>query len=478
MNPSLHGLNGPRSSSRHGSIAYLLYLDRTIASHSLATTSISNSSRGDIPVAQTPLFPSYHAPGPGSPVPGPEKSLPPVPVIPVMSATYRATCQSTPSDPPILSGAIDTCGVGPHMPHAGTSRDETIRQLHIQNSVLQKQFKSLFTPSLHVALDRVRINSRGVPLSKYPLSERIRDTLAIATLPIGYYDYVLLQLSELTVFRRHTWLRQGYLATAAQDASAIEGIILKAQENLLHNTPPTLGALRASAEPATLYVGRSKSRWSVINPPSLRTIKAPCTPNKATKASTTIRSVVLCTPVPESVRRIASKRRLFGCSSTRTNGWLATQASQKGAPVHQETSTTNPVRNLRTVTEIHPSQVATAGRRVTDNPRPNPSKRALQRLRRTQVRKHYERLHNRGHSGHSYRTGEPLSDPSRAVVVYTRLLAHNRSRRQSVVDKDEEAEVVGFDRCINVPVVNVSTVYGHIYYAYYVAKRDEYSRVP
>ena len=75
-------------------------------------------------MAQTPLFPSYHAPGPGSPVPGPEKSLPPVPVIPVMSAAYRATCQSTPSDPPILSGAIDTCGVGPHMPHAGTSHDE------------------------------------------------------------------------------------------------------------------------------------------------------------------------------------------------------------------------------------------------------------------------------------------------------------------------------------------------------------------
>ena len=62
-------------------------------------------------------------------------------------------------------------------------RDETIRQLYIQNSILQKQFKSLFTPSLHVALDRVRINSTGVPLSKYPLSERIRDTLAIATLP-------------------------------------------------------------------------------------------------------------------------------------------------------------------------------------------------------------------------------------------------------------------------------------------------------
>ena len=123
--------------------------------------------------------------------------------------------------------------------HISPLRDETIRQLNIQSSGLQKQFKSLFTPSLHVALDQVRINSKGVLLSKYPLSERIRDTLAIATLPIGYYDYVLLQLSELTVFRRHTWLRQEYLATEAQDASAIEGNILMAYENLLHDPPST-----------------------------------------------------------------------------------------------------------------------------------------------------------------------------------------------------------------------------------------------
>ena len=33
-------------------------------------------------------------------------------------------------------------------------------------------------------------------------------------------------------------------------------------------------------------------------------------------------------------------------------------------------------------------------------------------------------------------------------------------------------------RCINVPVVNVSAVYGCIYYAYYVTKRDEYLRMP
>ena len=73
--------------------------------------------------------------------------------------------------------------------------------------------------------------------------------------------------------------------------------------------------------------------------------------------------------------------------------------------------------------------------------------------------------------------GQLLSDPARAVVVYASLLAHNRRRRRSIADKDKKAEVVGFDRWINVPV-DVSTVYGHIYYAYYVGKRHEYSRVP
>ena len=203
-------------------------------------------------------------------------------------------------------------------------RDETIRQLNIQNSVLQKQFKSLFTPSLHVALDLVRINSTGVPLSKYPLSERIRDTLAIATLSIGYYDYVLLQISELTVFRRHTWLRQEYLATAAQEPSAIEDNILMAQGSLLHDLPSTQDVLRVPVEPATLFVGRDKSRWSVINPP----IKAPCTPTKTYRASTTTRSV----PGPESVRRFDPKHRPLGCRRTRSNGWLATHASSKGEP--------------------------------------------------------------------------------------------------------------------------------------------------
>ena len=60
------------------------------------------------------------------------------------------------------------------------------------------------------------------------------------------------------------------------DAAAIEVNILMAHENLLHNTPPTQAALKAteSVEPATIYVGRTKSRWSVINPPPLRSNKA------------------------------------------------------------------------------------------------------------------------------------------------------------------------------------------------------------
>ena len=40
------------------------------------------------------------------------------------------------------------------------------------------------------------------------------------------------------------------------------------------------------------------------------------------------------------------------------------------------------------------------------------------------------------------------------------------------------SEVVGPYGCIDVPVMDVSTVYGYIYYAYYVTKRDEYSHVP
>ena len=71
--------------------------------------------------------------------------------------------------------------------------------------------------------------------------------------------------------------------------------------------------------------------------------------------------------------------------------------------------------------------------------------------------------------------GALVSDPSRAVALYTRLLARNRRRRQSVADKDK---VVGPCRCTDVPVMDVSTVYGYMYNAYYVTKRDEYSRVP
>ena len=41
-----------------------------------------------------------------------------------MSATYRATCQSTPTTLPTLGGDIGTCAAGPQIPHAGTSHDE------------------------------------------------------------------------------------------------------------------------------------------------------------------------------------------------------------------------------------------------------------------------------------------------------------------------------------------------------------------
>ena len=253
-----------------------------------------------------------------------------------------------------------------------------------------------------------------------------------------------------------------------------------AHEHQPHDTPPTQDALRAPVEPATLFVGRVKSRWSVINPPSLRSTEAPCTHTKANRASTTTRSEP-CVPGPEPVTVLrTSKHRPLGCRRTRTNGWLATRASSKGGPVHQEASATDPVRNLRAVTEIYPSQVTAARVRITGNPnpRPSPRKRAAQRLRRTQARKLCQRLHSRQRPVSLYRTGRPLAAPSTAVALYTRLLAHNRSRRQAVVDQDKMSEVVGPYGCIDVPVMDVSTVYGYMYYAYYVTKRDEYSHVP
>ena len=118
--------------------------------------------------------------------------------------------------------------------------------------------------------------------------------------------------------------------------------------------------------------------------------------------------------------------------------------------------------------------------RVTDNPNPRliPRKRAAQRLRRAQAKKLRERLHSRQRPASLYRTGRPLAAPSKVVALYTRLLAHNRRRRQSVVDQDKVSEVVGTYGCIDVPVRDVCTVYGYMYYAYYVTKRDEYSHVP
>ena len=63
-----------------------------------------------------------------------------------------------------------------------------------------------------------------------------------------------------------------------------------------------------------------------------------------------------------------------------------------------------------------------------------PSKRVQQRVRTTQGRK----LRERRRPGSLYRMGALLTDPSRAVVMYARLLAHNRSRRRLVADKDKE----------------------------------------
>ena len=267
------------------------------------------------------------------------------------------------------------------------------------------------------------------------------------------------------------------------DLAAIEiENILMAHEHQPHDTPPTQVALRAPVEPATLFVGRVKSRWSVINPPSLRSSKAPFTSTKANRASTTLRSVP-CAPGPGPVTVLrTSKHRPLGCRRTRTKRWLAMQASLQGGPVPQEASATNSVRYFQAVTEIYPSQVTAARVRVTDNPNPrrNPSKRAVKRLKMTQGRKHRERLHCRQRSDSLYRMGRLSVAPTTAVAVYARLLAYNRSRRQSVVDKDKvsDSEVVGPYGCIDVPVMDVSTVYGYMYYAYYVTKRDEYSHVP
>ena len=129
--------------------------------------------------------------------------------------------------------------------------------------------------------------------------------------------------------------------TQMADASVIEGNILMAHEHLPHDTLSTKDALRVPVEPATLFVGRAKGRWSVINPPSLRSTKALCTPTKANRASTMTRSVALCVPGTELTKRLAHKHRPFGCRSTRTNGWLAALASPKGAPDPQKSNTTN-----------------------------------------------------------------------------------------------------------------------------------------
>ena len=102
-----------------------------------------------------------------------------------------------------------------------------------------------------------------------------------------------------------------------QMADAIESNILMAHEHRPHDTPPTQDALRAPVEPATLFVGRVISRWSVINPPALRSTKAPCTPAKANRAST-LRSVP-CASGPEPVTVLLTARhRSRGYRRSRT----------------------------------------------------------------------------------------------------------------------------------------------------------------
>ena len=74
--------------------------------------------------------------------------------------------------------------------------------------------------------------------------------------------------------------------------------------------------------------------------------------------------------------------------------------------------------------------------------------------------------------------GKPSAVLSTAVALYAMLLARNRSRRQSVVDKDKVSKVVDPYICIDVPIMDVSTIYLYMYYCYYLTKRDEFSRVP
>ena len=59
--------------------------------------------------------------------------------------------------------------------------------------------------------------------------------------------------------------------------------------------------------------------------------------------------------------------------------------------------------------------------------------------------------------------GRQLAAPSKAVALYARLLARNRRRRQSLLDKDKVSEAVGPYECIDVSVMDDSTAYGYMY---------------
>ena len=133
--------------------------------------------------------------------------------------------------------------------------------------------------------------------------------------------------------------------TQVADAFVIEGSISMTQEHLLHDIRPPKDTARVPVEPATLFVGRAKCRWSIISPPSLRSSKAPHTPTKAIKAFTTTRSIP-CAFGPESVTVLRATNRPLGCRRTSTNGWLATRASSKDGPVPQKAGATGLVGPL------------------------------------------------------------------------------------------------------------------------------------
>ena len=94
-------------------------------------------------------------------------------------------------------------------------RDEVIRQLRIQNQVMQKQFNHRFTPGLHRALECVRVYARARPLT---LDERIAAILDLADTSRGMFDFVLLQLHRQAILK--TLIHADLTATAPIHSTA------------------------------------------------------------------------------------------------------------------------------------------------------------------------------------------------------------------------------------------------------------------